>query len=73
MKNGICTAGIASKLTQSELAQRSGVGLATIRRAEGGKTVSVPVLKRLASTLHTTIDALLNCPDQQTDTLTTSL
>lgn len=59
MNNGVRVARIESKLTQIELAQRSGVGLATIRRAESGKNVSVPVLKRLAATLNTTIDKLI--------------
>ncbi len=48
-----------SKLTQIELSERSGVSLPTIRRAEAGNNVSVPVLLKLSKTLNASIESLI--------------
>jgi transcriptional regulator with XRE-family HTH domain len=39
-------------LTQGELAERSGVGVATIARIEAGRGARPPTLRKLAATLH---------------------
>ena len=46
-------------LTQEELAQRSGVGVATIARIEAGQGARLSTLRKLAEALQVTPEELL--------------
>ena len=67
MENKIKRIRKESNLTQIELAERSGVSLPTIRRAEAGNNVSVPVLLKLSKTLNAPIDYLIGGGSGATD------
>ena len=70
MENKIKRIRKESNLTQIELAERSGVSLPTIRRAEAGNNVSVPVLLKLSKTLNVPIDYLIGGGSGATDSQT---
>ena len=53
------------ELTKIELSEKSGVSLPTIRRAEAGEVISVPVLVKLAKALKCTLNDLIPCTDYQ--------
>lgn len=59
MKNRVRALRKVAELTQIQLAERSGVSLPTIRRVESGKTVSMPVLLKLAEALNCTLNDIV--------------
>lgn len=54
--------------SQSELAEKSGISTSAISQFEsGGRTPSAPILRKLATTLNTTIDYLLGIQTSAND------
>ena len=60
---------LAANVRQADLAKRSGVGIATIRRFEAGGNISVLNLARLMSYLGHPVDAAGVVPEFQAETL----
>ena len=55
----------AARLTQEELAEKVGIGASFITRIEcGQKIMSVPVLYKIAKSLHVSVDMLLSEKDE---------
>lgn len=50
---------LAAGLTMPELAERAGVGLGTVSRAESGLNVRVPTLRAIAAALNCEISDLM--------------
>lgn len=60
VKNKVRALRKVAELTQIQLSEKSGVSLPTIRRVENGRTVSVPVLMKIANALNCTLDDIVS-------------
>ena len=60
---------LAANVRQADLAKRSGVGIATIRRFEAGGNISVLNLARLMNCLGHPMDAAGAVPEFQSTTM----